>query len=409
MPQRAGRIAAIIGTVGLAALAASLPVKAAGLEPYQMMRSLQVVQDRIADGDHAALPMQTKLLNIIDARLRDAPREAYDDARNLNALLAYASSGGNPATIREVFATLSLEGDLRTIGDGLLSYALGDPNRARAALGGVNPLDLPNAVGAPLGLVAGSLLMRDTPQRALELFDQTRLMAPGTLLEEAALRRTLDATAILGDAERFARAARQYVSRFIHSPYASQFAESLVAGIVAMRDRIDLEEVAQIADRMSNEQARVIYLRIARQAAIDGHEGLLAFASEQAEKKPSDPGKPQPQDPRAILYESAASVTKENVNEVLATLQSIDEKRLSASDKELLRAAKAIARSVIEPPVITVEASMAPQPAQMDENDEASLVPASATAPTAPDAEGTYLQDARKKLEAIDRLLEEKR
>lgn len=277
MSFSAGRIAAILGSAGLAILVGHLPAHAAGLEPYQMMRSLQVVQDRIADGDHAALPMQSKLLNIIDDRLRHAPREAYDDARNLNALLAYASSGGNPATIRDVFATLSLEGEMRTIGDGLLSYALGDHARARAALSGVDPLDLPVAVGAPLGLVAGSLVMRDTPKRALELFDQTRLIAPGTLLEEAALRRSLDATTLLADAERFTRAARQYVSRYIHSPYASQFAESLVSGIVAMRDSIDLEEVASIADRMSNEQARVIYLRIARQAAIDGHAGLLGL------------------------------------------------------------------------------------------------------------------------------------
>lgn len=408
MPRSAQRIAALLGWVGVAVLAGRLPAHASGLEPYQMMRSLQVVQDRIADGDHAALPMQTKLLNIIDARLRNAPREAYSDARNLNALLAYASSGGNPSTIRDVFATLSLEGDMRAIADGLLSYALGDHARARAALGGVSPLDLPPAVGAPLGLVSGSLLMRDTPLRALQLFDETRLVAPGTLLEEAALRRTLDATAILGDAERFTRAARQYVTRFIHSPYASQFAESLVAGIVTMRDKIDLDEVAQIADRMSNEQARVIYLRIARQAAIDGHDGLLAFASEQAAKKPSDPQQAEPLDPRAVLYASAASVTKENVTEVLETLRSIDEKRLSASDKELLRAAKAIARSVIEPPVITVEAERAAEPPMLGNSGQITPATAATLAP-ATDDEASFVQSAREKLEAVDRLLEAKR
>ncbi len=289
-----------------------------------------------------------------------------------------------------------------------MSYALGDHARARAALGGVSPLDLPPAVGAPLGLVSGSLLMRDTPLRALQLFDETRLVAPGTLLEEAALRRTLDATAILGDAERFTRAARQYVTRFIHSPYASQFAESLVAGIVTMRDTIDLDEVAQIADRMSNEQARVIYLRIARQAAIDGHDGLLAFASVQAAKKPSDPQQAEPLDPRAVLYASAASVTKENVTEVLETLRSIDEKRLSASDKELLRAAKAIARSVIEPPVITVEAERAAEPAVL--GDSGQITPATAaTEAAATDNEASFVQSAREKLEAVDRLLEAKR
>ena len=48
------------------------PTATARSQPYQMVRSLQLVQDRIAVGDHAALPMQRKLLEMIDARLRDA-------------------------------------------------------------------------------------------------------------------------------------------------------------------------------------------------------------------------------------------------------------------------------------------------------------------------------------------------
>ena len=39
-----------------------------------MVRSLQLVQDRIASGDDAALPMQRKLLEMIDKRLREAAR-----------------------------------------------------------------------------------------------------------------------------------------------------------------------------------------------------------------------------------------------------------------------------------------------------------------------------------------------
>ena len=61
--------------VALASLALAGPAPAAGdsdLEPYQMVRSLQLVQDRIASGDDAALPMQRKLLEMIDQRLRHA-------------------------------------------------------------------------------------------------------------------------------------------------------------------------------------------------------------------------------------------------------------------------------------------------------------------------------------------------
>src|SRR5690606_5539628 len=66
-----------------------LPAAADGLQPYQMIRSLQLLQDGIADGDHADLPMQTRLLAIIDKRLKETAPEDFDDPRNLRALLVY--------------------------------------------------------------------------------------------------------------------------------------------------------------------------------------------------------------------------------------------------------------------------------------------------------------------------------
>jgi chemotaxis protein MotC len=52
--------ALLCGVIGLALSAMALPCPshaAETLEPYQLVRSLQLVQDRIASGDHAALPM----------------------------------------------------------------------------------------------------------------------------------------------------------------------------------------------------------------------------------------------------------------------------------------------------------------------------------------------------------------
>ena len=55
------------------------------LQPFQMIRSLQLVQDRIANGDHAALPMQRKLLEMIDERLRNGTVDDLAEPRNLSA------------------------------------------------------------------------------------------------------------------------------------------------------------------------------------------------------------------------------------------------------------------------------------------------------------------------------------
>jgi chemotaxis protein MotC len=97
------RGATIIGrAIGLLLLTAGPPSTCfaeEALQPYQLMRSLQLVQDSIAAGDHAALPMQAKLLEMVDTRLRAADAEDFKEPKNFRALLVYGMSGGNPVTV----------------------------------------------------------------------------------------------------------------------------------------------------------------------------------------------------------------------------------------------------------------------------------------------------------------------
>ena len=104
---------------GLLAALALLPIGSArasgadlpALAPYQMVRSLQLLQDRIADGDQAALPMQRKMIEMIDARMNDAATADFSDRRNFEALMIYGMSGGNPRTMAAVTTHLELDAD----------------------------------------------------------------------------------------------------------------------------------------------------------------------------------------------------------------------------------------------------------------------------------------------------------
>ena len=136
------------------------PPSAAMLEPYQMVRSLQLVQDRIAAGDHAALPMQRKLLEMIDQRFRKAKSHDFIDRRNYQAMLVYAMSGGNPATIDSMLARLHLERDRPRARHRHSRLSRGDAMTARDALAPVDPLKQPPELGAFLALVKGSVAAR---------------------------------------------------------------------------------------------------------------------------------------------------------------------------------------------------------------------------------------------------------
>jgi chemotaxis protein MotC len=123
------------------------------LEPYQMVRSLQLVQDRIAGGDEAALPMQRKLLEMIDAKFLATPPGGFDDPRNFDALLVYAISGGNPVTIETVVSRLDLKPPRAALGAGILGYVRGRPAEAEKALHDIDPLTQPIELGAYLALI----------------------------------------------------------------------------------------------------------------------------------------------------------------------------------------------------------------------------------------------------------------
>ena len=424
------RLAAAVGVVGLA-LVAGLPpaiAHASDLQPFQLVRSLQLVQDRIANGDHAALPMQRKLLEMIDAKLREGDSKELGEPRNFRAMLVYAMSGGNPNTIEAAMARLDIDAENRAIGAGILNYLTGRPKEAQTALAAVDPMLAPPELGAFLALVKGSLVALENPKSALAFFDEARLLGPGTLVEEAALRRIVDICGTTGDAERFVTASSQYVRSYLRSPYASQFADSFVSGIVALNASLGLDRIEKIVAMMHAEQQQVIYLRVARRAAIDGLAELSAFASEKAERKAV--GAQQEEDPRALLYSSLASVTSGSIEEVQAKIDRIDRSRLSDSDRRLLDAVRAVAAEVTaEPPVPKAriarpsdgEASPAVAPVAgadparaggvlVAAPREAAAVETTAkadetTAP--PDPAMALVAETRKKLEAIDKLLGE--
>ncbi|WP_025029087.1 chemotaxis protein [Nitratireductor aquibiodomus] len=417
------RLAAILVT----GLFLDAGAEAASMQPYQMVRSLQRVQDRIADGDHAALPMQQKLLGIIDNRMRKAAPDDFSDPRNLQALLIYGLSGGNPKTLELLFSKLSLNADESRLGNAIVRYALGDFAAARSVLQEIDPKSLPPEVGPPVALVSATVTARDNPLFAVRMLDEARLLSPGTLIEEAALRRSIPLAAALGDTERLARASEQYVRRFLRSPYATQFVDTFVAAVVELHETVDPGMVDDVTAQMSSEQARIVYLRLARKSAIEGYERLLAFASQKA--MAHSEGADGDSDPRAVLYANMASVSSDNVDDVLAALNGIERDRLSSADRELLDAATAIAKAVLDEPRHTSAVSPPPEPTPAEAGlpEEAAIEDngivkneQNATAPASPgtddlvfpgdpvneEADG-YLKEMRSKLEDIDALLEE--
>jgi len=318
------------------------------LMPYAMLRSLQFVQDSVAMGDHSATEMQRFLLQTIDERLKSAPSAIFKDPRNVDAALVYAMSGGNPATL-ELLVARDVDGNFDSrVADILRKYLSGKGTLVAQSIAVMVPEYRGTRIGAYLALIGGNVTIPRDPLAALGFYDIARLEAPGTIVEEAALRRSLAIAVEDGDAARGVDYAQRYARRFLHSPYASQFADLLVSLVIKRADSIGEEVIQETFAMMDTERQKEAYLRLSRLAAISGKDGLARMAALKA--KALSPALPDQPEAQANLYESLSNIGTPDVVSAIETIVQIPEGQLSDRDRALRDAARAIAEQVVRPP-----------------------------------------------------------
>lgn len=340
------------GPVGENIVADRLPEsdkgKADAVQPYQLIRSLQFVQDSVVRGDHSAMEMQRFLLGVIDDRLRKADQRVFDDPRNVDAALMYAMSGGNPATLdllalQDRFG--NFDNEITTV---LRAYLDGRAARTKTSLEEILRIYHNSDIAPYLSLVAANVKAGMNDSGALEMFDWARLGAPGTIIEESALRRSL---AIATKSEQLDKAihyAILYARRFVNSPYAGQFADQLVQLTVEHFQSVGENNLTSVLAFMDRPRQREVYLRIARKAAIFGERELALLAADRAKSlSGADDLAPAA---LAGLYSGLANISSNEVNEIDAALADLENAAFSPRDAALRQAARLIANEIVREP-----------------------------------------------------------
>ncbi len=274
MARRSGLLSSMAGMV---LLSSAVGAYAAGLEaePYKLVRSLQRIQDEIADGDKQAIGMQFELTKLVDKSFRRLDRKKFADPTTARALLAYSMLGGNPKTLEEHLADIGgADNQYVRLGAAILSYQKGASHNALAQLKMIDPRSVGGMFGASLALIRG--LITENDKAAHVDFDTARLLAPGTLIEEASLRRLMSIHRRAEDPEAFLRVSSRYARRFVASPYALQYAQEFTAGVTAMGDRMDTETVIEILEFLPEAYRQSLTLRLMHNATLDGKSELVA-------------------------------------------------------------------------------------------------------------------------------------
>ena len=379
-------------------IAAPAPAVGAGVEPHALVRELRASQDRIADGDYAAFAALRERMAQIGALLLDAEPHAWQEPRNSRALLLYVLSGGDPSVLRTLLARGPLAGVDEDMARGVLAYGEGRREDAEEHLGSIDALKLEASLAGHVSLIQAVLSLRADPKRAEQHLDAARLLAPGTLVEEAALRRQVFLAADQRNLHRLETFAVQYLRRFPRSVYAESFRTQFATEVCRLAYAEDPLRRSQLAAQLAalpDEERRTLYLLIGRAAILGGKIGLTGFAVESAGRLVEETGADRE---RIKLYSGAALVVSEEFENGRALLASVAPAALDDPERALLEAARAVASHVRQPSVVRDPIEEPPPPSE-SKHLRASETPARVF------ASSKALDEAQQAVSDVDQLL----
>lgn len=317
--------------------------------PYEIVRSLQFLQDQIARGNDQAIPVQALLLKRFGPVFVDADPEIWSDRRNLRAAALFVLSGGPPSVLRGILARTAFADSDKVLLEGALAYV---ENRVAVAEKKFAALDLDAmdpGLEAQLSLALGQIEQLDHPQEAIAHLDRARLLAPGGLIEEAALRLEVLIADRLGQLAKADRLARQYFDRYARSSYAANFRARFAAAYATRPEGQETATMADIEDavyRLPEAEKLSLYLAVGRRALVAGNLQMAAVAATHALQFKS--ASPEDRE-RALLYSIASSLTTRSFGEAAATLNAIDPEKLQPPDRELRAAAYSVLDEMRKP------------------------------------------------------------
>ncbi|MBY0226789.1 MAG: hypothetical protein K2Q28_13370 [Hyphomicrobium sp.] len=205
------------------------------------------------------------------------------------------------------------------------------------------PVDIEDA----LALIKGALLSAKDPERAIGYLRRTQLAAPGTALEEAALRQYIIILFRQSRIDRGIEKLKVYVRRYPKSIYWSQFC-SVAATVLAENTNFEPAEFSEMDDGAASSTSRD---RLQEFSVFVGKQLVLygSFDKASAVLK-SVVGRLEPTSNLwriAKRYLSLAEAVGSEPRVALKSLQGIDLIQLPADERALIRAGISIAHDVL--------------------------------------------------------------
>ena len=137
-------------------------------EPFELVRSLRVVQDEIAKGSSEAHIAQRRLMTSISDDLATVAADRWNEPRNVRAAILFVLSGGDPRILRSVLGLDRQPAAAETLMRGALAYAEGRSGEASEHLSGIEARALDPGIAGTVALVQAALAAKAAPMKAMK-------------------------------------------------------------------------------------------------------------------------------------------------------------------------------------------------------------------------------------------------
>lgn len=312
------------------------------------VRKLFRYQDQVAKGDRDAIQNQNEMIDKIAVELNAFKRKDWTEPKNVQAMMAYVLSGGKTEVVEKFLSMQVASQEQELLAKGVLSFALRRPKTALKQIGDLETRSLDRPLVSVVSLALASLHASQNSDRSIALFDEARLHAPSTAVEESAIRREVP---LLLKAQNVAQAnllTARYIRVFGQSPFAPRFYAKLAENFTALEESKAVAAMAELDEAVSDQpddRKSGFFLGTSRVALIAGKIELAKAAADIVAKMISNDAASLD---RAKLYAAAAVAATENAESVLPALISVEDENLDDDEKSIRAAAEMVARSVID-------------------------------------------------------------
>lgn len=320
--------------------------------PTQEIRALQQLQDGLVIGKEDSFKKYRVQLKKSVKILISADAKTWNYKKNIDAVALFTLIGGDPRVGKLAKSKTNLSKDHTLYLDAALAYSTGRLGVAFNLFKKIDFKHIPISTAAQFAIVKSMLYGRVDAKLAKDYLDLARKIAPGTLAEEASLRRLIRMSSDEGNVKLFTRVSSIYAKRYKNSFYFNDFLKNYSYSLVRMPKSAEgaiLKNLKSLSKSLKPNQQLAVSSYVSGIATELGMFKLSGWTAKKALSLSRQNGKLHT---RMKLYHLASTVTElDGSKTMMSMVEGINDELLNSKDKFLYDNVIALSQRIYNDPM----------------------------------------------------------